>query len=310
MSKARLSRVSSNGTYLNDCLQAQHYYLSLEIDDPQGKILCRMSMSYDQFVQILTDACNTTVTLERYRDCEGNLIVEEVKKPESVRDRMIDRMGEVHESLSNRIKDLRKDLYEALNEGKAGKKTLEQLLHSARVIEDNFESNAVFTVQQASEEIKSMQECAKSQLAIFLSEHGVNNVDISPMLQQSDQKALPAPDQLPVIEKYELKERVSKPIDDMTALEVADAMTIQLKRIERLIKQEHDGHAVLFWSGASVSKNGVSIRYISYQGTTRVELDEAKDYLKFLKTVTDISKFKAHWHYKNVDNEKVDAMAN
>jgi len=299
MSHARLSSVSSSGTYLNDCLQAQHHYLCLEIEDPDKKTLCRMAMSYDQFVRILTDTSSVTVTLERYRDREGNLVVEAVKKPESVQDRMVDRMGEVHESLSNRIKDLRKDIYEALNDGKAGKKTLEQLLHNAKVIEEHFESNSAFIVQQASEEIKTMQECAKSQLAMFLTERGVQNVDVAPLLQQSN-KLLPASDIKPVKEVYELKQRIEKPIDDMTALEVSDAITAELKRLQRLVKLYEEDRAPLFACGASASKGAVEIRYISYQGSTRVDLAEAKDYLKFLRTVTDLSHFKRHFEFKRV----------
>jgi hypothetical protein len=296
MSTASLHKVSSTGTFLKDCLHSQHYYISLNIDDPEGKILCRVAMSYDQFVKLLVDSSEVTVTLERYRDEQGKMVVEEVKPPESVQDRLIDRLGEVHSDLGKRITDLKKDIYEHLNSGKVGKKDLEKLLLDAEVIESHYASNFSYTVERASEEVNELKENAKAQLSIFLSSKGldVKPDELTPMLESKSVKQLPSP-QEPIRENYEPKQRQQKTIEDMTALEVADEMHKHLKRLERT----STGNAVLFNSSANSTRVNVNVRYINYQGSTKLTLEEAKDYLKYLRTVKDASLFKTHYWYKS-----------
>lgn len=304
MSKARLSRVSSTGAILKDCLHPQHYYLSLEIEDPDGKTLCRMAMSYDQFVQLLVDSSNTTVTLERYRSTSGNLIEEKVEQPQSTHDRMLDRMGETFQSLIKRLEDARRDVYEMVNGEKPNKKRLTQLLQDIEIINSHLQSNTSFVVKQASEEINSLTENAKSQLSLFLASKGVDTskLDLTPMLELPSVKALPNYTE-PVQENYNLKEREQKSLDDMTAMEVADEINKILHKLEasqtkQKSESQDDEKTKLFMANATHSQSCVHIRYISYQGTTRFNIDDAKKYLKFLRTVKSINDFKTHYWFE------------
>lgn len=306
MSKARLSRVASTGTIFKDCLHPQHYYLSLELEDPDGKILCRMAMSYDQFVQLLVDSSNVTVTLERYRSTTGDLVEEKIEPPQSTHDRMLDRMGETLSSLMKRLEDTRKDVYEMVNGEKPNKKRLTQLLQDIEIINSHLQSNTSFVVTQASEELNSLTENAKSQLSLFLTSKGVDTskLDLTPMLELPSVKALPNYTE-PVQENYSLKEREQKTLNDMTVMEVADEINKILHNLEALqtkqkskLQTKNDETIKLFMANATHSQNSVHVRYISYQGTTRFNIDDAKKYLKFLRTVKNINDFKTHYWFE------------
>jgi hypothetical protein len=253
-------------------------------------------MSYDQFVKLLVDSSEVTVTLERYRDLQGKSVVETVEPPVSVHDRLVERLGEVHTDLGKRITDLKKDLYELVNSGKAGKKDLEKLLSDAEVIQSHYHSNYSYTVERASEEVNELKEDAKSQLSIFLATKGITVEPdaLSPMLDSPSTKQLPSPEE-PIRENYQLKDRKQKKLEDMTALEVADEMHKHLKRIESTQKKGEDVLTILYSPSANSSRSYVNIRYVSYQGTTKMSLETAREYLKYLRTVKDASSFKTHY---------------
>lgn len=287
-------RQCTNKRNLNECLHAQAYYIGFEIKDPEGALVCEVAMSYDQFVRLLLCQSEVTVTLLKYRGIDGKFLEEKVPDPNSVHDNIISRFGEEGESLKNRISDLRKDIYEILNLGKApGKKALEKLLLDIKTIENHYKSNMPYFVECASEEVSEIQENAKSQLAIFaqsLMKVDLKPEDFTPLIENKNVLSLPEKTIMPVQENYIPKERTKKEIDDMTAMEVADELTVMLRWFEKA--ENHN----LYNASASSKQNKVEILYINYQGGFSVELDVAKRYLKFLKSIKTMQDFKTHYN--------------
>lgn len=294
---------------LNECLHPQRYYIEFDVKDPEGKLVCEAAMSYDQFVRLLICQSDVHITLLRYRGLDGKLIEEIVPEPDSVYDKMVSQMGDSGESLGNRITDLKKDVYELMNSGKSvGKKALEKLFMDIKTIEGHYESNIPYFVECAAEQVTEIQENAKSQLAIFaqnLMKVDLNAEDFSPLLEGKSALPLPNHTVVPIEEEYKLKEREQKSIDDMTAMEVADVLTVKLRRLEAIENKYYNEHKGdedrkhFFGSHASSNGNKVTISYINYQGSSQVELDVAKRYLKFLNSIKSLGEFKtAYWFEK------------
>jgi hypothetical protein len=300
------SAQSNTGIPLNECLHPQRNYIAIEIKDPGGAQVLELAMSYDQFVRLLL--CNTEipVTLTKYRDSKGAWVKENVPVPESVMDKVVNRMGEATSAIQGRITDLRKDLYEALNSGKpVSKKKLEQLLGDVQTIESHFDSNIPFTVEQAAEEVSEIQENAKTQLSLFVSKSlgaSLSPADLTPLLEGASKKLITS-GAFPVLESYTPKERESKPIDQMTGMELGDSIHRELKRLESLKSFQEESkkgfeRSHLYSSGAHGFAKGVQICYISYQGHHICSLDKAQRYLKFLLSVENPRQFDTHWHFE------------
>jgi len=310
MSRAYMRSINNpNGINLNECLHPQMSYIELDIKDPDGRIVCKVAMAHDQFVRLLMCNSEVPVTLVKYRDGDGNYLNENVPKPESVRDRVIDRLGEVGDSLQSRVTDLRKDIYELTNSPKVGKKAMEQLLADVSTIESHLKSNYSFYVECAAEEVCGIQENAKSQLALFANQHfgvDMNAKDFAPLIEGTSQLALPDKSEL-IVDNYKMKERIKKPIADMTAMEVADEISVLLRRIEQAedkylnslaIDNKDRERKLLFFAQASHTKNNINITFINYQGSTTVDLEKAKKYLEFLISVKNYGEFKKIYKFE------------
>jgi hypothetical protein len=220
---------------------------------------------------------------------------EEIKPPKTVRQRMKERLKESHSSIEKRLEDVKRDVYAMVNGEKSGKKNLTQLLKDIEVIQSHYASNESFVVQQAEEELGAMQNNAAGQLGLFLQSHGTNvdKEDLCKMLSVGQPLSIDDKSVAHVKDEYQLKQREEKSIEEMTALEVADQISFLLKNLEQ--KQLTKDKVILFNSSAIHLNNFVLIRYISYQGTTKISLEEAKEYLKFLLTVKDIKDFRSHF---------------
>ena len=97
-----------------------------------------------------------------------------------------------------------------------------------------------------------------------------------------------------------LKEREKKPVSEMTALQVADAMTKRLRQIEAAENKNDtiEKEKQLFWAKASERKGQkVAVTYINYQGSSELKLKDAQNYLKFLMSIKTIDEFKTHWQF-------------
>ena len=184
---------------------------------------------------------------------KGELVTESVEPPKTVHKRMKERLGDSHTSLLKRIEDIRRDVYNMINgDGKKGKNALNTLLHDIETIQSHYISNETFVVQQAEEEINSIQSNAAGQLGIFIQ----SKIGLSPNIEIM--KNL-----IPVFDnKTQLVDKSITPTPDLYSLK---------------------------------ERNQIKIRYVSYQGTSTLTLEEAKNYLKFLTSLININQFKTHW---------------
>lgn len=297
-SKVMMTMVHSTGTWLNNCPQPQHYYISLKVLDPERKEVVKIGLSFEQVSRMLMYNGEIDCTLIHYRGTDGKLKTEEVEIPKTVHQRMKDRMTETHESLKNRMNDLEKDIYEMVNGGSKSKKKLEELLQEMKVIREHFESNENFVVQQAEEEIADIQSNALNQLGVFIeSRTGLEAPRdiLKQLIPTGAPLALPEPVK-PVKDNYKKKKREPKRIIEMTAMEVSDLICKYLRYFESLQGRKNSKEkAELFSPSAHHTSKGVHIRYKNYTSATLVSLPDAKRYLKFLTTTTDLKDFKRHW---------------
>lgn len=298
-SKVMMTLSQSTGTWLNGCLQPQQYYVLLKLNDPEGKLVAEVGLSYEQAARMLLYSGEVDCTLQRYRNREGVLVEEVVTPPETVRERMGKRLADVEGSLAQRLSDVQKDLYAMINgHVKPGKANLEEMRENINTVLSHLSSNRDYVVQETEKELAAMQNNMAGQLGLFLQAH--TGVDFP---QEALKQLLPVANSPlligemidPVVDSYEPKERKPVPIEEMTAMEVADAINARLKAIEKAQTNRGDKDAILYYAGAShTSKGQVTITYINYQGKSVVELDSAKEYLKFLRGVKKVSQFNTH----------------
>ena len=311
-SKVSMCLTSSSGTWLNGSLQPQHYFVSLDVKDPEGKELARVALTYEQAARMMLYNGDVECTLMRYRGIDGKMTEEKVEPPKTVHQRMKERLGETQVSLLKRVEDVRRDLYDMINgDEKRSKTKIKEMYDNIATIKAHLQGNEAFVVQQAEEELGEMQSNAAGQLGIFLQTKGLDAPAeaLKQLLPVSNGPLLIGEEVKPVQDSYELKARPGKSIDSMTAMQVADVMSKRLRQLEqlenavnvdRIEKSEQDKH--LYNSGASETRSGkVSICYIGYQGHHTIELDEAKAYLKFLYSIKTIDEFKSHWHFNKGD---------
>ena len=305
-SKISLHMISSTGTWLNESDIPQRRYVEIRMNDPEGRLVGRAAMTLDQFATFLVSNSECVCTLVDYRD-GSKLLHEEVEVPETVMDRMTRRLGKSHKELLNRIEDLEKDVYEMVNGGSKGKKKLEELLLSVRVVREHYSSNKTFTVQKAQEEVDKIQDNMRAQILNVASGLGMNvgEEDIKALEGNRENLLMLNPsekDSVPVVSDYEKKKRDVKLLEEMTAMEVADEISRRLIILSNQQKGDEkmdgDERVKLFMTSATPSKNNVHVKYISYQGHSSLTLREAKDYLKFLRGVDKIEDFKTHHWYK------------
>jgi len=223
MSKIHLSIIQSTGTWLNESVTPQHSYPSISLLDPNGEILAKIDMTFEQFAQLLVSNSEVTCTLSRYRSRQDKIEAEKVEPPSSINDKMTERLGEYRKNLTDRIKELETDAYEMLNgTTKVNKKALEQLLHDIKTIRSHFASNENFAVQQAQEEAAQIQESMRTQLLIFLSSKGLDvSKEQIKMLEGNREDVLKLPGEKVevAIEPFEKKQRIEKSIDDIQGIQ-------------------------------------------------------------------------------------------
>jgi hypothetical protein len=302
-SRVCMNLTSSTGTWLNGCLQPQHFFVSLEITDPESKLLTRVELTFEQAARMLLYNGDVECTLAQYRNTKGELVQEKVTPPETVHSRMKGRLKETRESVNKRIEDARRDVYDMVNGNVKGKTALKELLHNIETIQSHISSNENFVIQQAEEELTSMQENATGQIGLFLQSKGVDvQTDVLKHFLPTGAPQLAITDKaVPVTDNYEMKKREGKLIDDLTPMEAADTLGKLLRKFEiqeNNLPKDEKKHPHLYCAGTAELKGKVSIRYVNYQGSHTLTIEEARDYIKFLINIKDISQFKNHWHYK------------
>jgi hypothetical protein len=302
-SKIMMTLTSSKGTWLNGCLQPQHYFVHLNIKDPQGNSVANVGLSFEQASKMLLYNGEVDCTLQQYRDTTGKLVEEKVIPPETVKQRMKKRLAEVEASLINRIEDIKSDLYSMINgHTKPGKVNLEEMMSNINTVLSHLTSNREFVVQETERELSAMQSNMAGQLGLLIQANtGVQLPEeaLKKLLPVADGPLLIGSSIDPIIDNYEPKEHQPVPIEDMTAMEVADAIKERLSFIEARIPR-NEKNSKLYFSGASQTTKGkVSIHYVNFQGSSVIELDMAKEYLKFLISIERVSEFKEHYYLEN-----------
>lgn len=302
-SKIMMTLANSTGTWLNGCLQSQHYYVHIEIKDPNGKLLAQVGLSYEQAARMLLYNGEVDCTLQRYRDETGKMAEELVTPPETVQTRMKKRLEDVEGSLVTRLQDIQKDLYDMVNgHVKPGKTNLEELMGNVDTVLNNLTSNREFVAQETQKEMAEMQSNMAGQLGLLiqtLTGTQVTGETLRQLLPVSDGPLLIGTDVDPVIDVYTPKERRPVPIENMTAMEVADAIQERLTAIERRMPHNEKETHLYIARASHTPKGKVSILYVNYQGGTTIDLELAKEYLKFLRSMTKVSQFKTHYQLKD-----------
>jgi len=303
-SRVMMTLSQSNGVWLNGCLQPQHYYVTVRITDPEGDIVAEVALSYEQAARMLLYNGEVDCTLHRYRDKEGKLTEEIVNPPETVRDRMHKRLNDVEGSLLKRLEDAEKDIYEMINgHSKPGKKKLQELKNNIDTIKSHLKSNRDYVAQQTENELAEMQSNMLGQIGLHIqSKLGVEVPEeaLKSLLPVSDGPLMIEEEIAPVMDSYEPKERKEIPIEDMTYIETADALHHRLRVIENHCRKNHEKKISLYYPSVTpTSKGRITIRYVNYQTDSTIDLDLAKRYLKFLRSIKNVSEFKHHWHFES-----------
>jgi len=190
-----MSSCGPPGMALNGSKVHHHHVVSISISNPDGRQICDITMSPEQFAMALVGNSHTPCTLGRYWSITDDsvMLTERVREPESIRKRMEKR-------LKHRLKEqtdaLRKVVEEMATQAESGKPARKTMLRDfaervARAAEYTA-ANAAFTVDQAQEEITGIMESAAIQ---FL---GQQNLDAK-TLWAAGGPALGMDDETPLI---------------------------------------------------------------------------------------------------------------
>lgn len=284
MGEISLSITSCTKTWLKGSDIPHNTMTHIEVLSDDG-VVARIYMSMDQFVRLLIGGSRVPCTLEAYWGKDGKLKKEEVTPPETVKQRMKARLGEVESEFHTRLSELSKTLKD-IQDGhiKAGKKVIDSLAHEVEILKSHHMSNRDYVLGRAQEELEHLTENAAAQLAGKL---GVQGENIALLLGGSGQKSLP-PVPVPLEPTVLSNERDERPISEMGPIQIAETIHRLLKKMERAQPEcKDDGSETLagrlYGASASVSGNNkIVVTYVSYQGHTAIDLEEARRYAIYL----------------------------
>lgn len=296
-----MTMVQSSGTWLNGAMVPQMHYVSLEVKDNENRLVARVGLTFEQVTRMLMYNGEVPCTLERYRGLDGKPTEEKVERPKTVHARMKERLGQSREELKDRIKDLERALYDAMNNKTAGKGKLQEMHSMAHTILQHFGGNDDFVVQQAEEELGTMQMQAACQLGVFLqTQHNLqlDGETLAKLLPVGEGNLLIDKSAKPVVNGYKAKERPVKDPSEMCARELADEILIYLKEFEATKEnQSKDESALVFMPTTGEHANNIFIRYVSFHSTYTVDIDLARNYLIFLRNAKP-AMFMRHFDFK------------
>lgn len=293
---------SSPGTNLNGSPIPQTRFVNITVTNQASQVIMDIAMTFEQLAHMLVSNMDTDCTLTRYFN-EGDRKCDTVKVPESPYASMKRNLGDAHTELMDRMTDIQRDLYEMVNGGSSSKSKIKELLQSVEVLQSHYKSNLSFHISEAENKLQNAGANLMTQIALAVNNFGV---DVSPEVIKNAlpmemsfdapaNLALPAPESN--VTNYVRTERETKPVEAMTAMEVADALSYLLCKEEiRQSKLEvkvgdNSAHAELYCTNCINSGNShVSICYVCYQHHTKLTLADAKVYLKYLLTATTFTK--------------------
>lgn len=182
--------------HLNGSAVQHHNYVSIKITSPDGRDICDISMSFDQFASFLVSNQATPCTLDSYwsvtEDCV--LLEEVVKPPMSIKDRMVKRMGNRLDDMRERLSEIITVIQECIANNTPMRKTkLEDLHKRLGWFVRNMEANRDFTILQAKEEVTKLVEGAAWDIALdqrLSPEALMNSASLKALLQSLPVQAI------------------------------------------------------------------------------------------------------------------------
>lgn len=162
-----LTTAGPPGCALNGSKVYHSSFVSIGISSPDGRQLCEVWMSPEQFASALFGNSSQPCTLSRYWSATDHavMLTERVRPPVSIRKRMKARLKHRLKEQSDALLVVAQELEEQAATGKPMRKTkLNELAERVARAVSHSASNAAFTVDQAREEITSIMESAAIQL--------------------------------------------------------------------------------------------------------------------------------------------------
>lgn len=189
-----LSVVSTNGRYLNGSMVGHDRYVKITINSPDRRDLVEVAMSYDQFASFLFSNSHVPCTIDSFWSINDRCVRlrEVVKVPDSISDRMAQRMDDRLVESESLVDDLLVMLDEQFTAGKSLSKTkISDVLSRLKILKRNMRSNRDFTIHQAKEEVASIIE----QAVVTISRDNnvnandvVNSISVASVLSAFDKK--------------------------------------------------------------------------------------------------------------------------
>ncbi len=160
--------MASGNRYLNGSSVMHQNYVNLSVHSPDGRELVEVAMTFDQFASFLCSNMATSCTVDTYWSVTDDCLrlQEVVKEPDSIHERMAQRLNNRLDGMRERIATLQRELDEQAASGKAMSKTkVQEVSRQLEIFSSHFDSNRDFTVLQAKEEVSSIVEQAAATIA-------------------------------------------------------------------------------------------------------------------------------------------------
>jgi hypothetical protein len=159
---------ATGGQWLNGSAVQHRHAVHISITSPDGRDLCDVSMTFDQFASFLVSNMATPCTVGHYWSINDQCLrlSEVVKPPEDISSRMEQRLRDRLVEMEGRMTAIQTELETQIASGKAMSKTkVAELLKQLRWFMGMLQSNRDFTVEQAREEVASIVEQAACEVA-------------------------------------------------------------------------------------------------------------------------------------------------
>jgi len=154
------------GQALNGSKVYHSSVVHITITNPDGRRICEVTMSPEQFAMALVGNSHTPCTLSSYWSVTDDAVLlrERVRPPEPIRARMEKRLKHRLGEQADALREIAEELEAQAESGKPARKTQlrEFAERVARAVEHSA-ANAAFTVDQAREEITGIMESAAIQ---------------------------------------------------------------------------------------------------------------------------------------------------
>jgi len=160
-------RRSQPGKWLNSSAVRHSHYVVVSIDGPNGRTLVEAAMSFGQFASALISNMNIPCTVIGYWSIndENVMLEERVHPPDSITDRMKQRLEDMLANNDRRGEVIFNTIEEAVEKGRMGKRDLRELAKAMRSYIELRSCNSTFVVEQALKEITQIVEQAAASIA-------------------------------------------------------------------------------------------------------------------------------------------------